>query len=62
MGSIKVYLNRVLLGRPRSWEIVVQGRDTTPPQETNYQELKKWKVQAGKAMFIIKVSVERRKI
>lgn len=44
-------------------EIVVQGRDdTTPPQKTNYQELKKWKVQAGKAMFIIKVSVERRKI
>ena len=37
------------------WEIVA-GSETTPPD--NDQALQKWKVKAGKVMFVIKTSIK----
>ena len=37
------------------WEIVAGGK-TTPPE--NAEALQKWKIKAGKALFVIKTSIE----
>lgn len=39
------------------WE-VVGGSDITPPPTEKAEELKKWKIRAGKAMYVLKISVE----
>ena len=37
------------------WE-VVNGSDTTPPE--NAEALRKWKIKAGKAMYVLKSTIE----
>ena len=37
------------------WDIV-GGSNTTPP--TNLEELKKWKVKAGKAMYMLSITIQ----
>ncbi|KAL4272543.1 hypothetical protein GQ457_13G024990 [Hibiscus cannabinus] len=39
------------------WEIVV-GTDTTPPPAENAEALRKWKIKAGKALYILKTTIE----
>jgi hypothetical protein len=51
------YLSSYLQGQDL-WD-VVQGNDTVQPaRETNDGALRKWRVKAGKAMFILKTTVE----
>ena len=38
------------------WEIV--GRcETTPPEENSNGTLRKWRIKAGKAMFVLKTTI-----
>ena len=37
------------------WD-VVNGNETTPPEDIG--ALKKWRIKAGKAMFVIKTTIE----
>ncbi|GMI77806.1 hypothetical protein HRI_001449800 [Hibiscus trionum] len=39
------------------WEIVA-GTDTTPPPKENAEALRKWNIKAGKALYILKTTIE----
>ncbi|RLM64684.1 uncharacterized protein C2845_PM16G13990 [Panicum miliaceum] len=39
------------------WEIVA-GTETTPPSKENAEALRKWQIKAGKAMFVLKTTIE----
>ncbi|GMI95722.1 hypothetical protein HRI_003241500 [Hibiscus trionum] len=39
------------------WEIVA-GTDTTPPPKENAEALRKWKIKAGRALYILKTTIE----
>ncbi|GMI85554.1 hypothetical protein HRI_002224700 [Hibiscus trionum] len=39
------------------WEIVA-GTDTTPPPKENAEALRKWKIKAGRALYILKTIIE----
>lgn len=39
------------------WE-VVGGSQTTPPLKENADELRKWRIKAGKAMYVLKTTIE----
>ena len=39
------------------WEVVA-GTETTPPPKENAEALRKWRIKAGKAMFVLKTTIE----
>ena len=39
------------------WE-VVNGNETAPPSTENAEALRKWKIKAGKAMYVLKTTIE----
>ena len=41
-----------------SWEIV-GGTDTTAPTNDNAKALQKWQIKAGKAMFVLRITVQK---
>lgn len=40
------------------WEIV-GGSDTVPPSSENAEALRKWKIKAGKALFVLKTTIQK---
>nr|CAD1829820.1 unnamed protein product [Ananas comosus var. bracteatus] len=39
------------------WE-VIGGAETTPPPKENAEVFRKWRIKAGKAMFVLKTTIE----
>nr|XP_043639764.1 uncharacterized protein LOC122610872 [Erigeron canadensis] len=39
------------------WD-VVEGTDVEPPSENEHEALRKWRIKSGKAMFVLKTTVE----
>lgn len=50
------YLSSYLQGQDL-WD-VVQGNDTVQPAGENAEALRKWRIKVGKAMFVLKTTIE----
>ncbi|XP_072146632.1 uncharacterized protein [Setaria viridis] len=55
-GYWQTYIKSYLMGQDL-WEVVA-GTEKTPPPKENAEALRKWRIKAGKAMFILKTTIE----
>nr|TKW02684.1 hypothetical protein SEVIR_8G256500v2 [Setaria viridis] len=55
-GDWQTCIKSYLMGQDL-WEVVASTEKTPPPKE-NTEALRKWRIKTGKAMFVLKMTIE----